>query len=667
MKTKLLLITLLSFSFYLLSSQIPQGFNYQAIARDATGTALPNLALPVRITIQSDSLGGTTFWIEEHSSVITNNLGLFTLIMGRGLRQTGSTASTFNAIDWTVTPKYIKTEINYNGWKNMGSTRLWSVPYAQVSGALKGSVKSLSVKGDIVPMDSALFEVKNNTGQTVFAVYNEGVRVYVDDGIAKGATKGGFAIGGFGTVKAPSQEFFRVTRDSTRVYVKQPVKGATKGGFAIGGFDGVKAMKSFYLNMTPQNYFIGDGSGENTTTGLYNSFMGYKAGNMNTSGSSNVFVGNNSGLQNTTGYSNVFIGDQSGYSNKGGWSNLFMGPNSGYLNTTGNYNVFMGDNSGYSNTTGIGNVFLGWKSGNKNVDGSANIFLGPLSGENNIGNYSTGEGCNNIFVGQGSGNQNSTGFMNIFIGYQSGTFNTTGKQNFFEGLQSGFHNTTGSYNTYLGHYSGYSNLAGSNNTYMGHFSGFSNVSGSGNIFIGTGAGSSELGSNKLYIDNMGTSSPLIGGDFAMDAVGINRMPAGIAALEVGGSIWANGATISQGATTWSDIRYKKDIVPLTNALSDVLKMQGVRYNWKQSEFPELNFSKGEQIGVIAQDMEKILPELVVTGTDGYKSVSYEKLTPVLIEAIKEQQKLIDSQKAELQSLKLEIEQIKTMLAKGGAK
>src|ERR1035437_9859318 len=100
----------------------------------------------------------------------------------------------------------------------MGSSRLWAVPYSMVASDLGGTLDKLRVKGQTTSMDSALFEVKNNTGQTVFAVYNEGVRVFVDDGIAKGA-KGGFAIGGFGTDKGVSQEYLRVTKDSTRVYV----------------------------------------------------------------------------------------------------------------------------------------------------------------------------------------------------------------------------------------------------------------------------------------------------------------------------------------------------------------------------------------------------------------------------------------------------------------
>lgn len=110
-------------------SQIPQGFNYQAIARDVSGNPIVNTSLPVRITIQSDSLGTGVIWQELHSSITTNSYGLINIIIGKGARQTGD-AATFSAIDWSVTPKFIKTEIDYGGWNNMGTSRIWSVPYA---------------------------------------------------------------------------------------------------------------------------------------------------------------------------------------------------------------------------------------------------------------------------------------------------------------------------------------------------------------------------------------------------------------------------------------------------------------------------------------------------------------------------------------------------------
>lgn len=85
----------------------------------------------------------------------------------------------------------------------------------------------------------------------------------------------------------------------------------------------------------------------------------------------------------------------------------------------------------------------------------------------------------------------------------------------------------------------------------------------------------------------------------------------------------------------SDVRFKKNIVPLKNSFSDLMQIKGVRYDWKKDEFPERNFSDKNQIGFIAQEIEKIFPEMVFTDTKGYKSVDYARLTPVLVEAIKE--------------------------------
>jgi hypothetical protein len=142
---------------------------------------------------------------------------------------------------------------------------------------------------------------------------------------------------------------------------------------------------------------------------------------------------------------------------------------------------------------------------------------------------------------------------------------------------------------------------------------------------------------------------LIGGDFSSDKVGINRMPTTYT-LEVGGTIWANGASISAGAFTWSDVRYKKNIVTIDSSLSKVCNMRGVYYDWKSDKFKDKNFPGGKQIGVIAQEVEKIYPELVTTDKDGYKTVSYEKITPILIEAIKEQQKLIEAQQLKINTI-----------------
>ena len=62
-------------------------------------------------------------------------------------------------------------------------------------------------------------------------------------------------------------------------------------------------------------------------------------------------------------------------------------------------------------------------------------------------------------------------------------------------------------------------------------------------------------------------------------------------------------------------------------------MQGVRFEWRTEEFKDKHFEKGGQVGLIAQDVEKVIPEIVKTDSEGYKSVAYDKSTAVLIEAL----------------------------------
>lgn len=86
---------------------------------------------------------------------------------------------------------------------------------------------------------------------------------------------------------------------------------------------------------------------------------------------------------------------------------------------------------------------------------------------------------------------------------------------------SGNSNITGYYNTFLGPGSGYYNTTGVYNTFVGYYSGHDNTTGSSNVFLGYAAGRYETGSNKLYIENSHSLSPLIYGDFDADFVTIN--------------------------------------------------------------------------------------------------------------------------------------------------
>lgn len=88
----------------------------------------------------------------------------------------------------------------------------------------------------------------------------------------------------------------------------------------------------------------------------------------------------------------------------------------------------------------------------------------------------------------------------------------------------------------------------------------------------------------------------------------------------------------------SDRNLKTNIQPINNALDKVNKLEGVSFNWKSNG--------GAELGLIAQDVEQVLPELVITDSKtGLKAVKYGNIVPVLIQAIKEQQKQIDELKA----------------------
>jgi hypothetical protein len=123
-----------------------------------------------------------------------------------------------------------------------------------------------------------------------------------------------------------------------------------------------------------------------------------------------------------------------------------------------------------------------------------------------------------------------------------------------------------------------------------------------------------------------------------------------------------GTVAANGFQNLSDQRWKTNIKPIQNALDNVLKMQGVTYYWKVDQYPDKHFPEGEQVGFIAQEIEKVYPQVVLTDKDGYKSVDYSKFTPVLVESIKEQQQMIEQQTALIEQQQQKLEQQEQWIA-----
>ncbi len=132
-----------------------------------------------------------------------------------------------------------------------------------------------------------------------------------------------------------------------------------------------------------------------------------------------------------------------------------------------------------------------------------------------------------------------------------------------------------------------------------------------------------------------------------------------------------------GGYTTSDIRYKRNIASLENSLDDVLKLRGVSYDFRVDEYPRWKFSSKHQVGLIAQEVEKVYPQVVETDKEGFKSVNYQALVSPIIEAIKElyhkylaqeeeskaQKALIQEQAKKIQELESRLEKIEQKLAK----
>ena len=118
-------------------------------------------------------------------------------------------------------------------------------------------------------------------------------------------------------------------------------------------------------------------------------------------------------------------------------------------------------------------------------------------------------------------------------------------------------------------------------------------------------------------------------------------------LQVSGDIIANSIAGS------SDLRFKTNVRSITSPLEKVKSLRGVYFNWDQKSFPDKNFSDKTELGFIAQEVEKVLPEVVSKDktAEEYRSIKYDKVVALLVEAIKEQQKQIDSLKSQVKNLK----------------
>jgi hypothetical protein len=201
------------------------------------------------------------------------------------------------------------------------------------------------------------------------------------------------------------------------------------------------------------------------------------------------------------------------------------------------------------------------------------------------------------------------------------------------------------------------------------------ILGNGNVGIGT-----TTPTSKLQVVGNAAIGQFTNGTAVIDAFsgyayyGCNNATNGLSIGSTGNigigitnsssyKLYVAGSAYSTGGWSGSDVRWKKNIIPVSSVLSKLMQVTAVNYEWKTDEYKDLNFDTGKQLGIIAQDVEKVFPELVKTDINGYKAVAYEKLSVLLLEGMKEQEQKIQQLEEQNALFKSELEAIKAELSR----
>ena len=478
-----------------------------------------------------------------------------------------------------------------------------------------------------------LFEVKDASNNKVLDVSTDGLRV-MNEGDTLMVISSAEIKANISSSKGLSRSFSVTTTSSVKG------KGLINALEVDAGSASMTSPLGQYTDFSPDNIFIGLNSGINTQPdGIF--------------GISNIFIGNYSGYMNSSGLDNIFIGDSTGVSNTSGFKNLFIGNNAGKSNTTGLSNLFLGQQAGESNQEGNFNMILGYGAGSDNVSGSQNTYIGFSSGMQSTSSHNT-------FVGCHSGDYCREGGKNSFFGSNTGMNIKSGSENVFVGYESGKNLDSGNRNVFIGESAGYWTPGGNNNVFIG------NEAGKGVYYSMDSCLIIESGYNGE--DNM--TNALIYGQFNDNKLRFNANASFNTQYSDTYGLMVNGGTSSsysayfyKGAYTsgsfvsGSDEKWKTNISTISGSLDKIRSIRGVSFYWKKDEYPEKGFTKRRQIGVIAQEVENVLPELVYTESNGDKGVDYAKMSAVLIEAIKE----LDKKTNEIEDLRKEIKEMKKIL------
>ena len=469
------------------------------------------------------------------------------------------------------------------------------------------------------------------------------------------SSNGAIAIGS----NLTSSEAHGAALDAAQARVMNSIaigNNATSGANSGGGQNSIAIGNQAKANSTSDSGASGIAIGAYSNAGDHSVALGTSALNSNTTGSDNIAVGTSALKSNTTGPGNIAIGENTLYSNTRGDDNIAIGRNALYQSDTGGGNIAIGYQAMYhQNDINTGNTAVGYQAmvGTNSASNYHNTAIGYRA-LNRAGNSAENAGQNTA-VGSSALENNVTGYGNTAIG--ANALNT---------VRQGDHNTG------LGYYA-CANVTGSNKTCIGASSGpsYSAALGQGTektiflgdadttvyipgnlvvgkrAFIGASLGDSGTKRNCLFYNTERGWHGVYGykGSGDRDSWGFNMDDM------INGRMWNDfrlGFTLKNYI---SDRRLKYVGTNNNDGLDKIKQLKVFNYVYKKDT------TKTPHVGVIAQDLQKVFPNAVKKGTDGFLTIRMEDMFYAVINAIKELDAKYQAQEKRINELEKRIEKL----------
>jgi len=357
----------------------------------------------------------------------------------------------------------------------------------------------------------------------------------------------------------------------------------------------------------------------------------------------NTKLGNSAFSSNTTGRYDTAIGYNVLGQNTTGSDNTGLGAHCLRSNETGDENTAAGQLSLATNIDGNANTAVGSYALAQNASGSGNTATGADALTASTANYNTADGWQAL-------KSNKSGEINVATGARALFGNTKGNNNAAHGGQALISNKIGNNNTANGTSALFQNTQGNRNTAAGFESLKNNTTGDNNIAIGAEAGINlTVGNNNIAIGAVGTAGEANTIRIGKAGTQTRTFIQGIYGSPVSGGqqvyVTASGKL---GVVATSSAKFKQEIKPIASASEAILDLQPVTFRYK----PELDADDVAQFGLIAEEVEKVNPDLVVRDDDGkVNGVRYEAVNAMLLNEFLKEHRKVQGLEQELAALK----------------